>query len=190
MVGSRCVVQGCDNRSNRAAGVALHSPTEKTRDVWLRFMRTKRKNFNPKPGTRFVICSVHFEESCFTRPFHPSQRRQVWRGSLPSIWKRSEQKTARESERNRRMREKERQKVSVRNACAVVLAFVFPVTLINSHTNCSNYTCVFNVLVSSITTRQAKMQTTFPNHRSLQNKIRFTFTANGKRQTHPQNFSE
>ena len=58
------------------------------------------------------------------------------------------------------MREKERQKVSARNACAVVLAFVFPVTLINSHTNFSNYTCVFNVLVSSITTRQAKMQTT------------------------------
>ena len=141
MVGSRCVVQGCDNRSNRAAGVALHSPTEKTRDVWLRFVRTKRKNFNQKRGTRFMICSVHFEESCFTRPFHPSQRRQVWRGSLPSIWKRSEQKTARESERNRRMREKERQKVSAGNAFAVVLAFVFPVTLINSHTNCSNYTC-------------------------------------------------
>lgn len=138
-VGSRCVVQGCGNRSNRAAGVALHSPTEKTRDVWLRFMRTKRKNFNPKPGTKFVICSVHFEASCSTRPFHPSQCRQVWRGSFPSIWKRSEQKTAHESERNRRMREKERQKVSPRNVCAVVLAFVF--SLINSHTNCSNYTC-------------------------------------------------
>ncbi|CAH3030574.1 unnamed protein product, partial [Porites evermanni] len=68
-VGSRCVVQGCGNRSNRAAGVALHSPTEKTRD----------------PGTKFVICSVHFEASCSTRPFHPSQCRQVWRGSFPSI---------------------------------------------------------------------------------------------------------
>ena len=86
--------------------------------------------------------------------------------------------------------EKEGQKVSARNVCAVVLAFAFPGTLINSHTNCSNYTSVFNVLVSSITTRQAKIQTifffrTFPNHRSIQ-----TFTTNGKRQTHVQNFSE
>ena len=74
--------------------------------------------------------------------------------------------------------EKERQKVSARNVCAVVLAFAFPGTLINSHTNCSNYTSVFNVLVSSITARQAKIQTTilffrtFPNHRSIQNKIK------------------
>ena len=73
--------------------------------------------------------------------------------------------------------EKEGQKVSAQNVCAVVLAFAFPGTLINSHTNCSNYTSVFNVLVSSITTRQAKIQTifffrTFPNHRSIQNKIK------------------
>ena len=73
--------------------------------------------------------------------------------------------------------EKEWQKVSVRNVCTVVLAFAFPGTLINSHTNCSNYISVFNVLVSSITTRQAKIQTifffrTFPNHRSIQNKIK------------------
>ena len=73
--------------------------------------------------------------------------------------------------------EKEWQKVSTRNVCTVVLAFAFPGTLINSHTNCSNYISVFNVLVSSITTRQAKIQTifffrTFPNHRSIQNKIK------------------
>ena len=72
---------------------------------------------------------------------------------------------------------KEWQKVSARNVCTVVLAFAFPGTLINSHTNCSNYISVFNVLVSSITTRQAKIQTifffrTFPNHRSIQNKIK------------------
>ena len=74
--------------------------------------------------------------------------------------------------------EKERQKVSAQNVCAVVLAFAFPGTLINRHTNCSNYTSVFNVLVTSITTSQAKIQTTifffrtFPNHRSIQNKIK------------------
>ena len=112
MVGSRYVVQDCNNRSNRLVGIGLHSPSAKTRDVWLRFVRTKRKNFNPKPGTKFVICSVHFEQHCFTRPFHPSQRRQVKHGALPSIWKKDEPRKTCESERNRRMKEKERQKVS------------------------------------------------------------------------------
>ena len=88
MLGSRCDVQDWNNHSDRAVGIGLHSPSAKTRDVWL---RTKRKNFNPKPGTKFVICSVHFEEHCFTRPFHPSQRPQVKRGALPSMWKKDEQ---------------------------------------------------------------------------------------------------
>ena len=92
MVGSGCVVQDCNNRSNRAVGIGSHSPSAKTRDVWLRFVRSKRKNFNPKPGTKFVIRSVHFEEYCFTWPFHQSQRRQVKRRSLPSIWKKDAEK--------------------------------------------------------------------------------------------------
>lgn len=114
MVGSRCVVQDCSNVADRTAGIALHvSPTDRTRDVWVRFVRTKRKNFQPQPRTRFVICSVHFEENCFTRAFHPSQRRQIKPGSLPSIWKKGERSTDRESERNLCMKEKERQKVSL-----------------------------------------------------------------------------
>ena len=113
MVGSRCVVQDCSNGSNRAAGIALHaSPNDKNmRDAWARFVRTKRKNFHPLPKTRFVICSVHFEESCFTRAFDPSQRRQIKPGSLPTIWKKEERTTDVESERNLRMMEKKRQKV-------------------------------------------------------------------------------
>ena len=64
MVGSRCVVQGCSNRSNKAAGLALHaSPSDRTRDQWVRFVRIKRKNFFPQPQAKFVICSVHFELS-------------------------------------------------------------------------------------------------------------------------------
>ena len=61
MVGSRWVVQDRNNLSNRAVGIGLHSSSVKTRDVCLWFVRTKRKNFNPKPGTKFVTCSVHFE---------------------------------------------------------------------------------------------------------------------------------
>lgn len=113
MVGSRCVVQGCSNRTNKAAGIALHaSPTDRTRDLWVRFVRTKRKNFFPQPQSRFVICSEHFEESCFTRAFDPTQRRQIKPGSLPTIWEKKESPSKKtESTRQRRMKEKERQKV-------------------------------------------------------------------------------
>ena len=108
MVGSRCVVQDCSNGSNRAAAIALHaSPNDKsTRDAWAQFVRTKRKNFHPLLNTRFVICSVHFEDSCFTRAFDPNQRRQIKPGSLPTIWKKEERSTDVESQRSRRMIEK------------------------------------------------------------------------------------
>ena len=69
MLGSRCDVQDWNNHSDRAVGIGLHSPSAKARDVWLRFVRTKRKNFNPKLGTKFVIYSVHFEEHCLLVPF-------------------------------------------------------------------------------------------------------------------------
>ena len=88
MVGSRCVVQGCSNRRNKAAGLALNaSPTDRTRDLWVRFVRIKRENFYPQPQAKFLICSVYFEENnCFTRAFNSTQRRQLKPGSLPSIW--------------------------------------------------------------------------------------------------------
>ena len=112
IVGSRYVVQGCSNRSNKAAGLALHaSPSDRTRDQWVRFVRIKRKNFFPQPQAKFVICSVHFEENCFTRAFDPTQRRQLKPGSLPSIWRKEEPSTERDSKRQRRIKEKERQKV-------------------------------------------------------------------------------
>ena len=58
------------------------------------------------------LCSVHFEENCFTRAFDPTQLRQLKPGSLPSIWGRKEPFTEKESTRQRRTKEKERQKVS------------------------------------------------------------------------------
>ena len=57
-----------------------------------------------------MICSVHFEETCFTRAFDPTQRRQLKPESLPSIWGRKEPSTERDSTRQSRMKEKERQK--------------------------------------------------------------------------------
>ena len=112
MVGSRCVVQGCSNRRNKAAGLALHaSPTDRARDLWIRFVKIKKENFFPQPQAKFVICSVHFGENCFNRAFDPTQRRQLKPNSLPSIWGRKEPYTERDSTKQRRMQEKERQKL-------------------------------------------------------------------------------
>ena len=105
MVGSRCVVQGCTNRRNKAAGLALHaSPTNRTRDLWVRFVRIQCENFFPQPQVKFVICSVHFEEYFFTCAFDPTQRRQLKPGSLPSIWRRNEPSTERDSTTQSRIR--------------------------------------------------------------------------------------
>ena len=58
-----------------------------------------------------MICSVLFEENCFTRAFDPTQRRQLKPGSLPNIWGRKEPSTERDSTRQSSMKEKERQKL-------------------------------------------------------------------------------
>ena len=66
MVGSRCVVQGCSNCRNKAAGLVLHaSPTDRTRDLWVRFVRIQCENFFPQPQAKFVIFSVHFRGKLF-----------------------------------------------------------------------------------------------------------------------------
>ena len=59
MVGSRCVVQGCDNHSNRVAGVALHSPTEKNKRCVALFREDQKEEFQPKARDqiRDMFCS-------------------------------------------------------------------------------------------------------------------------------------
>ena len=112
MVGSRCVVQGCSNHRNKAVALALHaSPTDRSRDLWVQFVSIQCENFFPQPQPKFVICSVHFEENCFTRAFEQTQRRQLKPGSLPSIWGRKEPSTERDSTRQSRMKEKEWRKL-------------------------------------------------------------------------------
>ena len=98
MVGSRWVVQGCRNRSNKAAGGALHaSPTDGTRDLWVWFVRIKRKSFCPQPQAQFVIYAMHFEDNCSTRTFDPTQRRQPKPDSLSSIWRKKKPSAERDS---------------------------------------------------------------------------------------------
>ena len=93
MPSSRCVVQGCSNRSNTKEGISLHqSPVVNgERAKWLNFVRTHRVNFNP--GGRFVVCSDHFREPCFERTFlgagHGGIRR-LKPGACPTIWKKKQ----------------------------------------------------------------------------------------------------
>lgn len=68
-------------------GISLHnSPTDKAGDTkWKRFIEIHRGNF--KPDDRFVICSRHFDPSCFQRTFHmPGAKRVLKPGSIPTIW--------------------------------------------------------------------------------------------------------
>ena len=101
MPSSRCVVQGCSNKSNIKLGISLHrSPVNGAeRDQWVRFVRTHRANFTPK-GI-FTVCSVHFEESCFERILHvEGYQRRIRPHSIPTIWRKGPEKPL--SERSRR----------------------------------------------------------------------------------------
>ena len=90
MPGSRCVVQGCSNVSKSSLGISLHSSPATVRDVWVRFVRTHRANFSPQG--RFMICSDHFQPSCFERPIHVEGfRRFLVPGAVPTIWKKVDQ---------------------------------------------------------------------------------------------------
>ena len=87
------------------------SPTDRTRDLWVRFVRIQSENFFPQPQAKFVIWSVHFKENCCTRAFDQTQRRQLKRGSLLNIWGRKAPSTERDSTRQSRMKEKEQRKL-------------------------------------------------------------------------------
>ncbi|KXJ06930.1 THAP domain-containing protein 10 [Exaiptasia diaphana] len=89
MPSSRCVVQASSNKSLPKEGNSHHnSPQNQVLCAkWKKFVRTHRKNFDP--SDRFVICSNHFEDSCFTRTVHvEGSMRRLIPGSIPTIWKR------------------------------------------------------------------------------------------------------
>lgn len=90
MPASRCVVQDCDNTSNVTKGISVHnSPVNSAlRGKWVNFVRLHRKNFNPVPGKKFVVCSTHFDNESFLRPLHMEGCiRKLKRGAIPKIWK-------------------------------------------------------------------------------------------------------
>lgn len=76
MPSSRCVVQGCSNTSDPGNGISLHNPPNNKilSGKWKTFAKTQRANFNAE--NRFVVCSEHFEETCFSRSIHLKTCRQ------------------------------------------------------------------------------------------------------------------
>ena len=73
MPSSLCVVQDCSNASDHTAGILLHkSPAnESLRRIWVKFVQTKRANFNAGPAQlSFMICKEHFASEFFERLIH------------------------------------------------------------------------------------------------------------------------
>ena len=103
MPACRCVVQDCSNKSNPRIGISLHTPKcNYELAKWKSFVRTHSSNFNP--NGRFNICSVHFSSDCFEWTVHKEGApRRLITGSIPTIWKPSEDSSAISARSRRRV---------------------------------------------------------------------------------------
>lgn len=123
MVGSHCVVQDCNNRSNQAAGIGLHSSSDKTKDVWLRSWEQRGRIWTPSQVLYLLYAPFTLRNIILLGPFTQASISKdvifcnAWHFCylLPSIWK-GDLKKMHESERNHCMKEKEQQKLSTQNA--------------------------------------------------------------------------
>ena len=82
----------CSSRTG-TPGISVHffPKNESLRQKWTRFVRTHRKDFEPKKSS--CLCSAHFDDSCFERKpvFHGDgsgeaveMRKLLIKGSVPS----------------------------------------------------------------------------------------------------------
>lgn len=74
--GRRCVA-GAPNSTTcgnnlRTPGISMHQfpKNEKTRALWVRFVQRHRSDFDEPVNQYPVLCSAHFEKSCFTTIQH------------------------------------------------------------------------------------------------------------------------
>ena len=93
--GWRCVAGApnsttCGNNS-RTLGISMHQfpKNEKTRALWVRFVQGHRLDFDELVNQYTVLCSAHFEKSCFTTIQHKDTnhlklKRVLQRGSVPT----------------------------------------------------------------------------------------------------------
>lgn len=72
-----------------------------TPKLWKRFITTHRANFEPQG--RYVVCSEHFTEDCFSRTVHDGRSmKRLVKEAVPTIW-RANEKAPGSSVRDRRM---------------------------------------------------------------------------------------
>ena len=93
--GRRCVAGApnsttCGNNS-RTPGISMHQfpKNEKTRALWVRFVQRHRSDFDEPVNQYAVLCSAHFERSCFTTIQHKDTdhlklKQVLQRGSVPT----------------------------------------------------------------------------------------------------------
>ena len=105
MPGRRCVVQDCGNVKNDELGISIHNSPDSgsVRLKWKRFVSIHRKDFNTVG--KFAVCSEHFTRDCFTLAFPmKDMKRNLKKGTFPTIWEKSSQtlKSLSNSRRRRR----------------------------------------------------------------------------------------
>ena len=151
-------------------------PTEREIRLWVQFVRIQCENFFLQAQAKFVICSVHFEENCFTRSFDTTQRRQLKPGSLPSIWGRKEPSTERDSTRQSRTIRRRRSGESLSH-CGFFLCYTFAL----SCTGCLIlYYLIYiaNLNYTLFATIKYKCIASIPKIRKVRDKISFSSDCN------------
>ncbi len=86
----RCVVQFCGNSCYTGHSVHLFPKDPATRRQWVRFVQSKRENFDPpSEKSSAVICEAHFEKDCFTNSFMRDMgfksKKELKPGAVPTI---------------------------------------------------------------------------------------------------------
>ena len=93
--GKFCVCGGPGLRSctntYHIGGISMHKfpANEEQRKIWIKFVQRHRPNFSPSSSS--VICSAHFEKSCFATRYHVGvpdelkpRARYLIQGSVPT----------------------------------------------------------------------------------------------------------
>ena len=116
---SRCVVAGCSNTTKN--GVSLHTfpSVSKYRRIWTAAVKHTRPKW-PGPTVHSMVCSAHFEPTCFDRglyhQFDLTIKQMLLPDAVPTIFPLSKTKKAKVPQKKRGAFEK-RERIRVSLSC-------------------------------------------------------------------------
>ncbi len=153
--GLRCVAGTLDNKSccnnSKTKGINLHRfPKDPNINrQWVKFVRKRRPNFDPKLYSNPVLCSDHFEASCYTKSlagqlegFDTSKTKKfLQRDAVPTIYLVSTNK----EEKPKSPSKRERRKVS-KNIHLVIFNFIHQVNIAYHMYNDELTKCIYMCL--------------------------------------------